>query len=201
LQLFTQPYYGETALYIGGGHTGDVDKTTLRFHTPEKEQFIMNTKITISRFVAVSALALGLSMAAPAFAASQDQCARGQRDRSPMEMQHRGGFGDLHGIDLSADQVAQLGKLREEAKKQMREQGLALRDQHDALRKLVMSDAYTPAAAAELITKISATQSEMAKLHAEQGNKVYKLLTPEQRTKLQQNELTGQRPMERGNKR
>ncbi|MBS1227586.1 MAG: ATP-independent periplasmic protein-refolding chaperone [Proteobacteria bacterium] len=161
----------------------------------------MKTRTPISRIIAVSALALGISIAAPAFAASQDQCARGQNDRLPMEMHHRGGLGDLHGIDLSADQVAQFGKLREAEKKQMREQGQSLRDQHDALRKLVMSDAYTPAAAAELIAKITATQSEMAKLRAEHGNQLYKLLTPEQRTKLAQNELTGHRPMERGNKR
>ena len=161
----------------------------------------MNTQTTISRFVAISALALGICVAAPALAGAQNQCERGPRDRGAMEMHHRGGFGDLRGIDLSADQVAQLGKLREEEKKQLREQGQSLRDQHDALRKLVMSDAYTPAASADLIAKITAAQSEMAKLHAEQGNKLYKLLTPEQRTKLAQNELTGHRPMERANKR
>ena len=161
----------------------------------------MTTKTTISRFVAVSALALGLSMAAPASAASNDQGGRGGHDRGGMEMHHRGGFGDLHGIDLSAEQVAQLGKLREAEKKQLREKGQSLHDQHDALRKLVMSDAYTPAAAADIITKITAAQSEMAKLHAEQGNQVYKLLTPEQRTKLAQNELTGHRAMGHGNKR
>lgn len=161
----------------------------------------MNTQTTISRFVAVSALALGICVATPVFAGAQNQCASGPNDRPPMASHHRGGFGDLRGIDLSAEQVAQLGKLREEEKKQLREQGQALRDQHDALRKLVMSDAYTPAASAELIAKITAAQSEMAKLHAEQGNKVYKLLTPEQRTKLQQNELTGHRSMGHGNKR
>ena len=162
----------------------------------------MNTQTTISRFVAVSTLALGISLAAPASAGTQDQCARGPHDRPPMEAHHRGGiFGDLRGIDLSPEQVAQLGKLREDAKKQMREQGQALHDQHQALRKLVMSDAYTPAAAAELVAKISAAQSDMARLHAEQGNKVYKLLTPEQRAKVQQNELTGGRSGGRDNKR
>lgn len=161
----------------------------------------MNTQTTISRFVAISALALGICVATPVFAGAQNQCERGSRDRGAMEMHHRGGFGDLRGIDLSAEQVAQLGKLREEEKKQLREKGQSLRDQHDALRKLVMSEAYTPAASADLIAKITAAQSEMAKLHAEQGNKLYQLLTPEQRTKLQQNELTGHRPMERANKR
>ena len=153
----------------------------------------MNTKTTISRFVAVSALALGISLAAPAIAGTQEQCGRGPHDRPPMAAHHGGMFGDLRGIDLSPEQIAQLGKLREDAKKQMREQGLALHDQHLALRKLVMSDAYTPAASAELIAKISAAQSDMAKLQAELGNKVYQLLTPEQRAKLAQNELTGGR--------
>ena len=161
----------------------------------------MNTKTTISRFVAVSALALGICVATPAFAGAQSQCARGPNDRPPMVAHHGGTFGDLRGIDLSAEQIAQLGKLREEEKKQLREKGQSLHDQHDALRKLVMSEAYTPAASADLIAKITAAQSEMAKLHAEQGNKLYQLLTPEQRTKLQQNELTGHRPMERANKR
>ena len=161
----------------------------------EKRGYIMKTTHTFSRFIAVSAIALGVSLAAPsAFAGNRDQGTqgpRGQGDRPAMEMHHRGGFPDLRGIDLSADQVAQLGKLREEEKKAMREKGQSLRDQHDALRKLVMSDAYTPAAAAEMIAKLGAAQGEMAKLHAEQGNKLYKLLTPEQRTRLQQNELTG----------
>ena len=51
---------------------------------------------------------------------------------------------------------------------------------------------------AEIIAKITSAQSEMAKQRAEQGNQLYKLLTPEQRTKMQQNELTGQRPAGRG---
>jgi len=151
----------------------------------------MKTTTPVSRFIAISAIALGVSLAAPsAFAGGRDQGACGQNDRSAMEMHHRGGSADLRGIDLSAAQVAELGKLRDEEKKLMREKGQALRDQHDALRKLTMSDAYTPAAAADLVAKLSAAQSEMAKLQAEQGNKVYKLLTAEQRTKLQQNELT-----------
>ena len=159
----------------------------------------MKTQTSISRFIAVSALAFGLSMTVPAFAAGH--YGHGGPDRGAMQMQHGRGMPNLNGIDLSAAQVAQLSKLRDEARKQMREQGLALRDQHDALRKLTLSDAYTPAAAAEIIAKITSAQSEMAKQRAEQGNQLYKLLTPEQRTKMQQNELTGQRPAGRGNKR
>lgn len=162
----------------------------------------MKTQINITRFLAVSALALGVSMASPltALAVGHDQCGRGH-DRAGMEMHHRYGMPDLRGIDLSAAQVAQLTSLRDDQKKQAREKFQTLRDQHEALHNLVMSDAYTPAAAAEIIARITAVQSEMAKLHAEQANKLYQLLTPEQRTKLKQNELTGYRPMGRGDRR
>lgn len=154
----------------------------------------MKNRITISRFLAISTLALGITLSAPMTAFA------GGHDRGGMEMNHGRGMPDLRGIDLSAAQVVQLSSLRDEQKKIGREKGQALRDQHDALRKLVMSDAYTPAAAADLIARIGTAQSEMAKLHAEQGNKLYKLLTPEQRTKLQQNELMGHRPMGRGDR-
>ena len=151
----------------------------------------MKTTTTVTRLLTVGVLALGVSLSA--FAAGPASCGRAPNDRAPMEMHQRGGFADLRGIDLSAAQVAELRKLRDEQQKTMRDKGQALRDQHRALHDLVMSDAYTPAAAAEIIAKIGAAQSEMATLHADGANKLYKLLTPEQRTKLQQNELVGGR--------
>ena len=149
----------------------------------------MKTTTTVSRMLAASALALGVATSALAAAPERPNC--GANDRAPMEMQHRGGFADLRGIDLTPAQLTQLQSLRDAERKQMRDKGQALRDAHDALHKLTMSDAYTPSAAAELIAKISAAQSELVKLHADNANAIYKLLTPEQRTKLQQNELTG----------
>lgn len=151
-----------------------------------------NRSHALSRFLAVSALALALPFSAMAADRCGDRAGRGNDDRPGYSMHHRQGMmPDLRGIDLSAAQVAQLSAQRDEHRKQFAEKGLALREQHDALHKLVMSDAYTPAAAAEIIGKISALQTEMAKQHAEQSNKLYKLLTPEQRTRMQQNELTG----------
>ena len=151
----------------------------------------MKSNFNISRFLAVSALALALPLSALANDHDSDRGGRGNHDRMEFSMHQRHGMPELRGIDLTAAQVAQLSTMRDEQKKLFAEKGQALRDQHDALHKLVMSDAYTPAAAAEIIGKIGAAQTEMAKLHAEQANKLYKLLTPEQRTKLQQNELTG----------
>lgn len=160
----------------------------------------MKTNISISRFLAISTLALALPMSA--FAVGHgDRNTRGNQDRSGVEMHQRHGMSDLRGIDLTSAQVTQLSALRDEQRKVFSDKGQAMRDQHDALRKLTMSDAYTPAAAAEIITKISAAQTEMAKLHAEQANKLYKILTPEQRTKMQQNELTGHGLMGHGHMR
>lgn len=150
----------------------------------------MKTKISISRFLAISSLALALPMSAFAYGHG-DRNTGGAQGRGGVEMHQRHGMPDLRGIDLTSAQVGQLSTLRDEQRKVFTEKGQALRDQHDALRKLTMSDAYTPAAAAEIIAKISTAQTEMAKLHAEQANKLYKILTPEQRTKMQQNELMG----------
>ena len=157
----------------------------------------MKTNLSVSRFLAVSALALALPMSAFAYGHGDRNTCGGQ-NRGGMEMHQRQGMGDLRGIDLTSAQVGQLSALRDEQRKVFTEKAQALRDQHDALRKLTMSDTYTPAAAAEIIAKISTAQTEMAKLHAEQANKLYKILTPEQRTKMQQNELTGSGPMGHG---
>lgn len=157
----------------------------------------MKTSMTISRFLAVSAIALAVPLSAMAYDRGSDRGDRGDK-RPVMEARHHRGMPDLRGIDLSADQVAQLSKLRDEQRKTFAEKGLALREQHIALKKLVMSDDYTSAAADEIIGKISVAQAEMAKMHAEQGNKLYKILTPEQRTKMQQNELFGRGSMGHG---
>ena len=162
----------------------------------------MNTKYSVSRFLAISAIALAIPMAS--FAAGNDRNDRNDRGHSQKtEQQGRQGhmMPNLHGIDLTAAQVTQLTALRDEQKRLSSGKKQDMRDQHDALQKLVMSDAYTPAAAAEIITKISAAQTEMAKQHADFGNKFYKLLTPEQRTKVQQNELMGHGMMGRGHMR
>ena len=161
----------------------------------------MKTHIKLSRFLAVSALALAIPLSAVAAGHRMDRDGPGDHERGGSSMHHEQGMPGLRGIDLTAAQVTQLSAMRDEQKKQFAEKRQFMRDQHEALHKLVMSDAYTPAAAAEIITKIGAAQTEIAKLHAEQGNKLYKLLTPEQRTKMQQNELLGQGRMGHGHKR
>ena len=142
------------------------------------------SRFSLPRFLAVSAVALALPLSALAAGHNMDRDGRGDHDRGGFSMHHEQGMPGLRGIDLTAAQVTQLRAMRDEQKK-----------------AFVMSDAYTPAAAAEIIAKIGTAQTEMAKLHAEQANKLYKLLTPEQRTKMQQNELLGNGPMGRGHKR
>ncbi|MEO8411806.1 MAG: Spy/CpxP family protein refolding chaperone [Propionivibrio sp.] len=161
----------------------------------------MKTNFNVPRFLAISTLALALPLTAVAGGRHDGRWGDNDCDRRPaMEMRHQGGMAGLRGIDLTAEQVSALTKLRDEARKTFGEKRLALREQHTALHNLVMSDAYTPAAAAEIIAKITAAQSEMAQMRADQGNKVYQLLTPEQRTKMQQNDLMGRGSMGRSGK-
>ncbi|MBK5914279.1 Spy/CpxP family protein refolding chaperone [Rhodocyclus purpureus] len=146
---------------------------------------------TASRFLAVSAIALAL----PLSALAHEHGGHGMHQRAAAERCQGAGMPGLHGIDLSAEQVSQLAALRDEQRKGFAESAKDLREQRDALRKLAASDAYTPAAAAEIGERIAAAEKERAKLQAERTHRVYALLTPEQRTRLQQNELLGRGPM------
>ena len=151
----------------------------------------MTSNLTISRFLAISTLALALPMTALAKGNDSDRCAA--HNRQNVEIYHGHGMPELRGIDLTAAQVAKLTELRDAQRKTFADNAALLHEQHDALNKFVMSEAYTPEAAREIIAKIGAVQSEMARLHAEQSHKLYEILTPEQRTRLQQNELMSPR--------
>ena len=151
----------------------------------------MTSNLTISRFLAISTLALALPMTALAKGNDSDRCAA--HNRQNVEIHHGHGMPELRGIDLTAAQVAKLTELRDAQRKTFADNAALLHEQHDALNKFVMSEAYTPEAAREIIAKIGAVQSEMARLHAEQSHKLYEILTPEQRTRLQQNELMSPR--------
>ena len=151
----------------------------------------MTSNLTISRFLAISTLALALPMTALAKGNDSDRCAA--HNRQNVEIHHGHGMPELRGIDLTAAQVAKLTELRDAQRKTFADNAALLHEQHDALNKFVMSEAYTPEAAREIIAKIGAVQSEMARLHAEQSHKLYEILTPEQRTRLQQTELMSPR--------
>ena len=151
----------------------------------------MTSNLTISRFLAISTLALALPMTALAKSNDSDRCAA--HNRQNVEIHHGHGMPELRGIDLTAAQVAKLTELRDAQRKTFADNAALLHEQHDALNKFVMSEAYTPEAAREIIAKIGAVQSEMARLHAEQSHKLYEILTAEQRTRLQQNELMSPR--------
>ena len=146
----------------------------------------MQKNLTIPRFLAISMLALALPLSA--FAAEGEDRPEGcpKHHTHRHEMQYDAGLNELHGFDLSAAQVAQLAKLREEQSKTLAENARHLHERQHALNDLVMSESYTPDAAREIIAQIGAVQSEMAKLRAEQSHKVYELLTPAQRAWMRQ---------------
>ena len=99
-----------------------------------------------------------------------------------------GGFGfgprAMRGLDLSEEQRDKVFELRHAAAPKFREQGKILRDAHRELRRLSMSDGYDEAKAAEIGERAAKAMTEMAQLRARNANEFWKLLTPEQREKL-----------------
>ena len=148
---------------------------------------------TASRFIAVSALALALPLSALAH-----EHGGGMHEHFASAHCQDAGMAGLRGIDLSAAQLSQLTALRDEQQKAIADNARLIYEQRLALHKLAASDSYTPAAAAEIVERIAAAEKEMAKLHAERTHRLYSLLTPEQRTRWQQNELLGAGPMRHG---
>lgn len=157
----------------------------------------------VARFLALSAVALSVPMtvlAAATDGATPDQSRpaasmddwggphhHGHHDRHG----GREGFGGpgmmmLHGLDLTEAQRTQVKTLMDAQRQAFADKAKAMHDARVELAKLAMSDAYNARKAGDLATSLAQKESDLAKLMAEQGNKVYQILTPEQRTKLQQ---------------
>jgi len=160
-----------------------------------------------AKTIAFGALALGLT--ATSFAQGVDGSqpengpAPGEMHGGPHGMgHHKHGLPFMRGIDLTPAQSAQLKQMHQKQHEQAAAKHKALREQHQALAKLVMSDSYSPAKADKIIAQIGAIQADMERQRAESGHQLYQILTPEQRVKLQQNLAKGEEmrhrpPMER----
>ena len=176
--------------------------------------------VNVSRFLAVSALALAVpfsALAASSDAKPQEPACpmmqggdwggshhgyrgpddRGDRDHgrdhgsNDARDMGRGAMGGMpglpmmRGLNLSEAQRTQLQGMMEVQRKAVTEKMQAVHDARIALARLSFSDAYNTKKAGELAATLTQKESELAKLMAEQGNKVYQLLTPEQRTQVQ----------------
>ncbi len=108
-----------------------------------------------------------------------------------------GGFGEfggggrdmmrmLHGLDLTEAQRDKVFELVHANMPALREQGKVLRNNHEELRKLALSDKYDEAKVKALTEQNAQAMAQMAQTRARMGHEVYQLLTPEQRKALEE---------------
>lgn len=136
-------------------------------------------------FVA-STLALG--SASMAFAADTT-AAPATADAAPMKMMHhkgegKGKGGPFAGLDLTEQQRQQM---RDIMKESHQNRGAGVKEERQALHNLVASDSFDEAKAKTQIDAIGKAQSEHMLERAKAENKMYNLLTPEQKKQYNEN--------------
>ncbi|MDT3253532.1 ATP-independent periplasmic protein-refolding chaperone Spy [Serratia sp. root2] len=134
-------------------------------------------------FVA-STLALG--SASMAFAADTT-AVPATADAAPMKMMHHKGEGKggpFAGLNLTEQQRQQM---RDIMKESHQNRGAGVKEERQALHNLVASDSFDEAKAKSQIDAISKAQSEHMLERAKAENKMYNLLTPEQKKQYNEN--------------
>jgi periplasmic protein CpxP/Spy len=132
-------------------------------------------------FVA-STLALG--SASMAFAA---ETAAPATDATPMKMMHHNGpgkGGPFAGLNLTDQQRQQM---RDIMKESHQNRGPGAKEERQALHNMIASDSFDETKAKAQIDTISKAQSERMLERAKAENKMYNLLTPEQKKQYNEN--------------
>lgn len=140
-------------------------------------------KRTLASFLAVSSLALGL--AAPAALAQPAEPARFQQARGGPHG-HHGGERWLRRLDLTEAQRDQVFKIFHEQAPARREQMKAARSASQELREAALAPSFDRARAQALAEAHARALAALQLMRAESMSRVFALLTPEQRDKLQQ---------------
>lgn len=142
---------------------------------------------SLTRFMVASSIALAIPLTTFARPPMDGGC-------GPMHMMHgeRGMFsGDgmprfLRGLDLNEaqrDKVAAIVKAQAPA---MRDKAQEAHSAHMELRTMAMSGQYDEAKARSLADSGAKAMAEMALLRARSGSEIYRVLTPEQQSQLQE---------------
>ena len=146
----------------------------------------------VARFLIASSLALGIPFAAHAQA---------MPDGAHSQMSGRHGQGGpqrlLRRLDLTEAQRDQVFKIFHDQAPAMREQMKVARRASQELRQASLSPSYDRARARQLADTQAKALSEVMLMRADNMSRVVALLTPDQRSKLQQLRERGQR-RERG---
>jgi len=147
---------------------------------------IIMRKLT-ALFVA-STLALGsASMAFAADTTAAPAAPASAADAAPMKMMHHKGEGKggpFAGLNLTEQQRQQM---RDIMKESHQNRGAGVKEERQALHNLVASDSFDEAKAKSQIDAISKAQSEHMLERAKAENKMYNLLTPEQKKQYNEN--------------
>ena len=134
---------------------------------------------------ALCAGALGLSMGAHA------QGMPGGMQGPQQAGMHHGwhGGGEMRGLralDLTEAQRDQIFKIHHDQAPAFREQMKKLRASHEELEKLARADKFDPAAVRRAADAQAKAMSDLAVMRAQSASQVRQVLTPEQRSKLDQ---------------
>jgi periplasmic protein CpxP/Spy len=164
---------------------------TRRFETHVRRGF------GVQATIAAGAAALMLAGGAPAFAKAttgdtlvlaQDQPQQQQRERRGPGMRGmRGGPGmEFRGLDLTADQRAQLRKIREARQAEFKAVGDKLGAARQGLRTLTQADSIDESAIRAKSQEVAAAEADFAILNAKVRAESLQILTSEQQTKLKE---------------
>ena len=128
----------------------------------------------IAAFLLASSAALGLAPASHA----QDMPGHGMHRGGPMMM--------LRGLDLTDAQRDQVFKIHHDQQPAVHEQMKQVRAAHETLMKLAAADNFDQAQARQAADAQAKALSTLALLRAQTAHQVRGILTPEQRTRLDQ---------------
>jgi protein CpxP len=150
------------------------------------------TRKHLAGFVLASGVALGVAPVAYANGAEGMPHGPGGR-HAPMGMQgpmgmHGGPMAHLRGLGLSEAQRDQVFKLFHEQAPGFHEQMKQVRHARQELHKLAMAENFDEAKVRDAANAQAKAMADLAVLHAQTMNRVRSVLTPEQRSRMEQME-------------
>lgn len=133
-------------------------------------------------------LASTLALGATGLAHAVETSVTGTTDAAPM-MHHKGKPGMHHdmmfkGLNLTDAQKQQIRDIMKEQRGKMQRPSL---DERRAMHSLIASDTFDKAKAEEMVSKMEAQHKEMTVSRMETQNKIYNILTPEQKKQFNAN--------------
>ena len=115
-------------------------------------------------------------------------CQHGSKHHSMSDFGGKGGMGGMHrmlrGLDLSDEQEDKIFEIMHAQQPKAREKKQLLRKSRQELHAATMTTKYNARTVRKLAETHSQLMADLIVMHAETGNKIYALLTPEQQQQL-----------------